>query len=263
MPSSPVRFITAAEDYFKLGWVTTPLALDANGLAKRPITIGWTSIPYTWPVIAGQEWEYARGIGIVLGWRSHNLAVIDIDDIDLAADCFAVAKDTRCIRTVRGRGHIYYVTTAHARSISIPVTFGGETVKIELKADGTQVAAPPTPGYTVIHDLPPKRVDSLTSVWEQIALQVGIESGVGTSDFPTPWQPKVEASERNKAAYVEAHALRKAEMPLPTALRYMAIRWREDYQQGDQPWEEIERTIRSAYRKARGKGAFYATKRDA
>jgi len=241
-----------------LGWTSIPLVLDKQGLPKKPINNGWPK--FTTDDVPNLDWGMAVGIGIVLGPASKNLAVIDVDDVELAEEIFALPRYTLMVRTGRGRGHVYLYEDKPSASSARKIQYHGRTVGIELKAMGTQVASPPTPGYSQVHgDLPPARVASIAVGWEQLANALGIDPGATESaGFPRPWAGSVTQDVRNKSAYIEAHKLREAGMGLPLALRYMQLRWEQDYAEGDQAWLEVERTIRSAYAKGMSHGSWSA-----
>ena len=245
----------ASEILVGRGWCPIPLSLDAQGLPKKPIPTGWTKLtPASAPALA---WESAIGIGVVLGRPSGNLAVIDLDDPDYAQMLFDAPHFTRLVRTVRGRAHAYYIEESASNSHPLEMAADGRTFKLELKTTGTQVAVPPTPGYTLVHPGPIAHVLSLRVAFDQLCNLLGLDSSVAKklSGYPKPWNAEV-TEYRNNNAFIEAHQLREAGMPLALALRHMQIRWEGDYQQGKQTWDEIERTVRSAYRKATGYGTF-------
>ena len=74
-----VSFRDAAITMFKdRGWLCIPLRKDANGFSKIPIVPGWPGLPSTVETAESLEWEKASGLGIVLGEKSNNLAVLDV-----------------------------------------------------------------------------------------------------------------------------------------------------------------------------------------
>lgn len=244
----------AARRYSTLGWVAMPLRLDANDLPKRPFIDNWQNLTLPWEGnLSDLPWDKAVGLGLLLGPASSGLAVIDVDDEELAREIFPLCESTRCVSTVRNRGHIYYIESNPSRSKKFTVLYNGRSVTIELKTTGTQVAAPPTPGYSRIgpHTGQPQRVDSIDNAWNSIAQRLGITQGasVPNTRYRGVWEPAVSASHRNDTMFREAHFLREAGMPLEAALRLLRLRWEADYEQGGQDWEEIQNTIRSAYRK--------------
>src|SRR5690606_30398676 len=119
------------------------------------------------------------------------------------------------------------------------------------KAKGTQVAAPPTPGYGFVSRSYQEimRVQSLSAAWQAISYKLGIQQQApATSGYPRPWQPYVPAGQRNNALYVEACRLKEAGMPEQQALDIIAARLNH-YAQGGMSWREVERTVRSAYQR--------------
>ena len=101
-------FRSAADILYDRGWLTIPLVPDANGYPKPPITNHWTELSRTRETLDGLPWERAQGLGIVLGTRSSNLAVVDIDDASLA-DVVLELMPTRGVRTIRKRAHLYVI----------------------------------------------------------------------------------------------------------------------------------------------------------
>lgn len=250
----------AVVDYFNLGWAATPLGLDSNGFPKRPIAQDWPRIPRTWDAIDALPWAQARGVGIVLGPVSNNLAAIDVDDVEMGETIYRLflsrQRLTRIVRTIRKRLHVYIYETNPSTSKAFTVPWRERNVQIELKAQGTQVAAPPTPGYELLMDAPPMLCPNLLAAWTSLALHLNIKrpdyatgAGLPTGNYPRPWNPQVPSGQRNKAAYVEAHKLREARIPLDEALAIMRVRVEHAYSPGEMTWGEMEQTIRSAYSK--------------
>ena len=248
-PRMTTDFYLSALDYFQQGLMTMPLTLDAAGFPKRPIVPEWSRLPYSLDALKKLPWEEAKGIGLLLGPASKGIAVIDLDDIELAEAAAKWTTHTRTIKTVRGRGHVYVRERTSSKSRAFNVLWKGRQIKIELKGNGTQVACPPTPGYAVLSEGEPREVDCIATAWAGLARCLGIEYDTAGEGYPKPWQDKVPVGERNKSAYVEAHFLRGARMPLPLALRIMQLRWEADYEKGEETWDEVARTVESAYTK--------------
>ena len=162
------------------------------------------------------------------------------------------------MRTARQRGHVYFYERELSLSSKRTYVYKGQDVGIELKSNGTQVAAPPSPGYSLIKTgVEPMAVSSIASGWSwimdclnrhghEITLKT-LPDG-GANRFPSPWQRNVPAGERNDTCYVEAHRLREAGMSQEIALDLMRGRWEQHYEAG-QDWSEIENTVLSAYKK--------------
>ena len=262
-----VSFRDAAMTMFKdRGWLCIPLRKDANGFSKIPIVPGWSSLPSTLETVQSLEWEKASGLGIVLGEKSNSLAVLDVDDEALAQAIMLYCWDRldtspRLVRTARNRLHVYFQEVGYPSPSSKQIVkFDGREVTVELKANGTQVAAPPTQGYKLLnHPQEPMPFSSISQAWELIVdclkdspavsrLELTVDSFTGKR-YPKPWQDTVQGGERNESAYVEAHQLREASMPLDKALKVMHARFKEDYEQQGITWEEIKRTVESAYMK--------------
>lgn len=246
----------AAVAYFKeQHWATIPLGLDSGGFPKRPLPQAWQQATADKESLTALWRGFdPKGIGIVLGPCSDNVAVIDVDDQELGIEVtgallFGHVK-TRIVQTVRKRVHVYVQEETPSNSTRFFVTYKGRQVTIELKAQGTQVAAPPTPGYTLVATDPPIRVPTVRDAWVSIARKLGLDisPAASTSGYPPAWQKQVGKGERNNAIFIEAHRLREARMPLDDALDVMRLRVEGRYEAGDISWHEIERTVRSAYR---------------
>lgn len=248
MATSEPDFYMAALEYFREGYTAIPLTKDPFGFPKRPIPLAWSSLPHVLETVKALAWEGASGIGIVLGATSQNLAVIDVDDVAMAEIVAPKCRHTRVVKSIRNRCHVYVRERSPSRSRKLTVRWQGRDICIELKCAGNQVAAPPTPGYKFISDADPKEVECVWDAWKGIARIIGVEPGE-SENFPHPWQRTVPAQQRNKSAYIEAHKLREARMPLEDALRIMQVRWHQDYEKGEQTWDEVARTIESAYQK--------------
>lgn len=242
---------------FERGWTAIPLGLDAKGKPKRPLPKAWQSTPHRLNHILALPWAASQGLGIVLGPVSDNLAVIDIDDQEMARAIFALMIRgkvyTRMVWTGRNNLHVYVREQTPSSPTIRRVKWHEKEIAIELKAKGQQVAAPPSPGYTLCdrEGWKPIDVPSVGSAWLSISRRLGCEEageqrqGAG---YPKPWAKQVGVGDRNKAIYVEAHRLREAGMPLMQAVEYMRVRWDASYAHEDASWQEAEGTIRSAYR---------------
>tara|TARA_R100000306_G_scaffold59428_1_gene58450 strand:+ start:137 stop:985 length:849 start_codon:yes stop_codon:yes gene_type:complete len=245
-------------------WLCIPLRKDTNGLAKVPMTQGWPNLEPSLSIVESLPWERADGLGIVLGEKSNNLAVLDVDDEELAQvimlHCWnSLSTSPRLVRTARNRLHIYFEEMdGPSLSSKQVVKFDGRDVVVELKANGTQVAAPPTPRYKLLnHPEPPLPFFSIAMAWEfitdcltassdRLQLPTGLTP---TRRYPEPWQDVVPAGQRDDSAYIEAQQLREAKMSEEKALRVMHARWTESYEQQGFSWYEVQKTVRSAYKK--------------
>jgi hypothetical protein len=240
-----------------------PLKLDSSGYPKRPIVTDWTNIRHWMPDIDALPWEGAAGLGILLGPTSDNLAVIDIDSHSLARAVYQIVKshDQRvyAVRTGRKNMHLYLKEITPSPSSKFLIMWEGKELYIEFKAQGTQVAAPPSPGYTIIHD-DLLEWQNLATFWELLdhrlrylhpdRYQSAPSKEAGASQGTTPWKEQVSDGSRNNTLYVEAHKLREAGMPLQEAVAILTARIRQSYEGGSQiPEQEIRQTVASAYRK--------------
>lgn len=249
--------LEAARDYFTRGWTAIPLTNDAEGRPKRPFSDGWQRTPHDWDAIADLPWEQAIGLGLVLGTASSNLAAIDIDDVELAEAVFRLIEASPIehyfVSTYRKRGHLYLTERIASNSSRFEIDYHDRKVTIELKGNGTQVAAPPTPGYALRASAGPALVhDGMTGAWGAIAGALGLQvasRGYLSSGYPQAWAQQVSEGDRNNTLYVEACRLAEAGMPLFSAVETMQARAQVAFA-GKMPSIEVERTVRSAYRKA-------------
>jgi hypothetical protein len=247
-------FLATARDYFDMGYTCIPLTMDGNGLPKRPISNGWSSLTHDWDSIQRLPWVEAKGLGVVLGEASDNLAAIDIDDVSLAQHVHEMLMrefdvPPRMMWTARGRLHVFCREPSPSRSTAFNIEWHGQEVGIELKATGTQVATWPSPGYVVAHPGNPWPFP-LDTTWHEIARYAGLQRGSSAQlggNYPPPWQEHVPKDGRNKAIYVEAHQLREAGVPLQTTFEFLKWRFDNAYEHEEIEWQELERTIQSAY----------------
>ena len=250
---SVVNLRDAAEVYRKKGWAAIPLENDANGYPKKPFTPNWqVQSPYA-PPQSAETWARATGLGLVLGRVSNGLCAIDIDDVELAKLAFEVCPWTRTVESVRHRAHLYFIEQTPSVSRRLTISYQGRDVCVELKSTGTQVAAPPTPGYTRRSGLTikPTVTPTLAAAWERVARLLGIPTSPATPTAPhiPAWSPFVPKDHRNNTLYIEAHRLREAGLSLELALDHLRHRFETRYEVGEFTWEECERTIKSAYQK--------------
>jgi len=242
-----------------------PLQNDPGGYPKRPIVSAWTSIKRWMPDIDALPWAGAAGLGLVLGPTSSNLAVIDIDSRSLARAVYQIVKshgqEVYAVRTGRRNMHLYITELEPSASSKFPIKWEGEQLYIEFKGRGTQVAAPPSPGYQVIQD-DLLVWQNLASFWELLDhrlryLYPDVYKPGGATDHSnsgTPsaqvWAPEVADGNRNDTLYVEAHKLREAGMPHDQALSLLTARVRQHYQANHNiSQDEISNTVASAYRR--------------
>lgn len=248
---------TAVNEYYQAGWVCQPLVDDDKGLPKRAIVRNWQRLTRNPKQIAALPWNRATGLGILLGPTSGNLAAIDVDDEQLSHAVLAALVRghvyTRIVWTRRKRIHVYFKEATPSRPRNVRIRQNGEMVTVELRAQGQQVTAPPTPGYVLCLDKPVLEVPSIGEAWESLSRKLGLEEiteGYTSAGFPKPWQPEVLPGDRNQAAYIEAHKLREAGMPYEQAADIMRVRWEAAYDKAGMAWRDLDLTIRSAYRKS-------------
>lgn len=252
---------SAAKAYLtERGWATTPLRSDQSGKPKIPITTNWQRGHAAFgpdPIMA-LDWQSAAGIGIILGEASGGVEVLDVDNAALGTRISEVyASKTRCVRTISGNLHVYVQPAVPTPSTRFEVQWGGQPrVGIELKGAGTQVAAPPTVGrsggrYEVIGVDNVLAVPALRTFWSEVATHLGLalQNQPRGAGYPKPWADWVPPENRNRAAYIEAHYLREGLVPLSYALKFLRWRWEESYDTTGFPWDEMERTVESAYEK--------------
>lgn len=252
----------AAADYYAgaFGWATHPLRLDDNGFPKVAIAPGWQNL--TPADRDSLPWDRAKGIGIIGGSNSGNLAFIDVDDNELAADIAAfLIRHHRPLMawTARRRIHIYVQEPEPSSYKKITFVYKGHDATVEFRAQGSYVAASPSPGYTWMNPDWEPLYGSLQQCWEQLVREmpitthetarIGSQGATGAS-YPSPWQARVADGQRNQSIYVEAHRLREAGMPVDEAIGILRVRFEKSYEKSGIGWGGLERSIRSAYTKA-------------
>src|SRR5262245_46928151 len=133
--------------YAAQGWACHPLRLNDEGLPKVATVPEWQSILP--PDVDQLPWDIAAGIGIIGGNNSGNLAFIDIDDQELAADTVAwlVRKHRNPLFawTARARAHIYVIEPTPSRTRRLNQNYKGRPVLVEHRSAGAYVAARPSP----------------------------------------------------------------------------------------------------------------------
>lgn len=242
-----------ARQFIARGWTPVALGFDAKGKRKRPIHDGWQNLNRS--TALRQPWRSAKGIGILCGPASRNLAVIDLDDHDLAADAFAYFARShakfRFVWTTSYRGHLYFYEREPSASRRYKVRYKDKELGIELRCAGNQVAAPPTPGYTLAHEWEPQEVDNIGAAWAVIERVLGVERIDNTtlSGYPRAWA-SIAPGDRNNQVYMDAHALCRAGMPIGEAEELLVLRFRSEMNNGFTE-HELRRTVQSAYLKAR------------
>ena len=260
----------AAANFDDHGWVSTPLRTDpSTGIAKIPFLDSWQQTPADREAILAQPWDRAKGIGLVLGEVSDNLAVIDFDDEGFADELFSrlrlARRDFYGVRTGRNRGHLYFREGVASSPHTYRYSWEGRTFSVELKGRGQQVASPPTPGYTLCGTTSvPTPVPTLAEAWEAIQNSMGsglarVGGETAGAGYGRPWKEAVTEGERNNLLFVESCRLAEVGMPRDSAIETMLARVAVAYA-GAMPEREVVRTVQSAYRtvgrKPRGRGGM-------
>lgn len=248
---------TAARNFIGQGWVPIALENDTEGRPKKPIMDGWQNLTLDNPDVRRQGWHRATGVGVACGPQSNNLAVIDIDDQDLALEVFWKLRhqNAHWVWTIRKRGHLY----VYERTASKPgetqrnhrCMWKGREVLVETRIAGAQVAAPGTPGYVLTRDVPPQTVEDVTSAFHAICLVTGLEPVEGSEgrNYPEPWQDMVGEGSRNDALFIEAARMAGIKIPEDRAIELLTANVGSHYSGHISPIE-IRRTVHSAYRRA-------------
>ncbi len=255
-----MALLDSARAYFDVGWTAIPLGLTPppEPMPKRPLTQDWPQTPHDWDVIKGLPWQNAVGLGIVLGAASDNLAVIDFDDVGFADELFGklslARKSFYGVRTGRNRGHLYFRTGTPTQPHNARYTWQGRSFSVELKGTGQQVAAPPTPGYSLCGpSTVPTPVGTLGEAWEAIAHSMGsglarVGGETAGAGYGRAWEATVAEGERNNRLFVEGCRLAEAGMPFHEAVSIMVVRVEKDYG-GTMSEREVQQTIENAYRR--------------
>ena len=110
-------------------------------------------------------------IGIVLGGVSGNLVVMDVDDNELAERLIknGICEITTVVKTPRGL-HVYLRETDTVSRNSIKTILGP---KVDLKATGGCVVAPPSPGYLFLSEKSILVVPSAIEYAKELLTNVG------------------------------------------------------------------------------------------
>lgn len=151
------------------------------------------------------KWPQAH-IGLVTGKVSGSLAVLDIDDAELADRITSSNReDAALVKTPSGGLHLYLRET-QGNSPSGPIVSG----VADLKAEGGYVVAPPSAGYEGVSDKAPFPVQNarewastfLQTLGVQIATQSPSVAASGTQTSPPGWISKaladLQAGNRNQ-----------------------------------------------------------------
>ena len=256
--ASKPDLVAAARAYIRNGFTPIALGLDAEGRPKKPIADGWQTLRPNDERTRKQGWKTAVGIGILCGPASSNLAVIDIDDVELAAAVFAkLARSHKPFRwcwTGRNRGHLYVREQEPSEGGKVwRGIWEGREVGGELRCRGQQVAAPPTPGYVLAREEAPQAVENVRKAFDAICLAMGITpiENTGGGNYPPAWQDTVRDGTRNDSLYVEACKLAAVRMPFERAVELLRLNVEIHYEDGHQMSDkEFRDTVRSAYQKA-------------
>lgn len=248
----------AARNYIDAGWVPVALENDTEGRPKKPIFRDWQNLTLDNPDVRRQGWSKATGVGVACGPQSNNLAVIDIDDQELALEIFfklARSKQPfRWVWTIRKRGHLYVYERIPSKigetQRNHRCMWKGREVLIETRIAGAQVAAPGTPGYVLTRDVPPQTVDDVTAAFHAICLATGLEPVEGSEgrNYPEPWQDMVGEGSRNDTLFIEACRLAGVKIPEERAVELLTANVGSHYSGYISPIE-IRRTVHSAYRR--------------
>lgn len=254
-----VNFEAAAIGYAARGWACHPLALDDNGFAKRAIVPGWEKLT---PADAlGLDWSHALGIGLIGGANSGNLAFIDIDDEELAVETathlLEIKIYVQMAWTARGRLHVYVQEPKPSLTRKLTLSWKERAVKVELRASGAYVAAPPSPRYQWVDDSMQKPWEStLSDAWLRIARELHVtfarpeqqQGGPSGAGYPSGWAKTIPHGERNDACFYEASCLKDGRVPMEQGWGFMQVRINSAYQ-APIDWRELRRTFESAYRR--------------
>jgi len=219
----------AALGYLKRGWSVIPVySLDGSGhctcgeatcqkIGKHPRILwkpyerrrpGETEVSSWW-----QEWPDAN-IGLICGSVSGWLAVLDIDDPQLAQRLLMADLKTRMVRTPSGGLHVYLRETA-AASQSGPLVNG----VADLKARGGYVVAPPSLGYALVADGKPLEVPDARAWAVELLRTAGVGGGLrgqGSRAYQAVGQGPLREGVRNSTLTSLAGLLRRAGLDAAT-----------------------------------------------
>ena len=165
----------AVNDYTSMGYSVIPVGPD-----KRPL-VTWAEYQERRPTkdelrawFGGDE---PPSVGIVCGTVSGGLAVVDLDDLDVAqatACDLELQTATTLIETPSGGCHCWLQETG-TTSHCCPLKDASGNAIGDLKGEGGYVVAPPSPGYKFISKAPPAKVGDAWA-WAADTLKgVGVE----------------------------------------------------------------------------------------
>jgi hypothetical protein len=170
-------FRSVAATYAARGITVSPLGLDDQGRPKQRLDRHATRFRPSDNTSHSWEHSLVKGIAIVLGPPSGNLAVIDVDDRGLAdylqSWLSSLSEPPLICRTPRG-AHVYCQEPAPSHWNHLRARYMNRECDIDILCAGNVAAIPPTPGYRWLNNkgLAQPAYGSVMSVWRDVAIRV-------------------------------------------------------------------------------------------
>ena len=157
-----------------------------NGVSKRPLESKWTTFNnYKFDDPKLIQHMKTSNYGVLCG--KGNLAVLDIDDLDIIKKIEEVLPETFTIQTGSGKRHYYFIVNKDTQKIVFNKTIGEVTYHYgELQAEGAQVVGVGSihhdtkQRYTIIKDLP---ISNLTTVKINLLKQIYCDKDYTTKNI--------------------------------------------------------------------------------
>jgi hypothetical protein len=169
-------FVKAAAVYASRGIAVVPLVDDEEGKPKAPASDDYPD--FKPEDNAAHYWPAAKGLGIVLGRASGNLAVIDVDDSGLGEylqrHLAGRERPPLMATTPRPGLHVFCVEDRPSKPVDLEVVHQGRRCLVQLLAAGCQVAAVPTRGYTWVDAKSEPLYGDIGACWRRLSLECGL-----------------------------------------------------------------------------------------
>jgi len=188
----------AALAYCARGWSVIPLQ------GKSPHAHEWKPYQTKRPTEEDLRFWFAErwpeaGVGIICGPISGGLVALDIDDPQVAERLLQAGLEhtTRLVKSPHGL-HLY-LKEHQAQSRSGPLETNGHRLG-DIKAHGSYVVAPPSPGYTLLSDAPLLEVPDARAWALELLVQHGVvvePAKASTPAYKTLKERPLHEGERN------------------------------------------------------------------
>lgn len=209
-------YIRAANIYLDRGWSVVPINPEDHKRPKSP-SISWTPYQHNHADEEHVQQWWSNGsryrLGVVTGKVSggsaldKGLAVLDIDSKILAEKITRAGYlGTYTVRTPKGGLHLYFYEKESS---------GNPTGKgiVDIRAEGGQVLAPPTPGYKLVNRAPIKTIHNAIELRDKILEKAGMS--FAKKDETIDFYPEggIQEGQRNSKLFEMASKLRGQGLP--------------------------------------------------